>query len=308
MWNWSYSIGRVAGINIKIHVTFFLILLFGAVQWGGLSSLGAAGFGVLVTLLLFVCVTLHELGHSLAARMFGIKVNDIVLSPLGGVAFLTRLPEKPLHELIIAAAGPLVNVVIALVLLLAGALAGAPAESFARMASAIREPSLSTLWLWLILANVSLVVFNLIPAFPLDGGRIFRSLLALAIGNVRATRVAAMVGQFMALTLGLLALFGGNFLLLAVAVFIFFAAAQENAYVRAQARQAATPAPAAPARLDATLSLEEARRIVAASGLPVGAVYSGERFLGFVRLEDLNRMIEVRQSSAGVPPHALGAS
>ncbi len=306
MWNWSYSIGRVAGINIKIHVTFFLILLFGAVQWGGLSSVAAAAFGVLIMLLLFVCVTLHELGHSLAARAFGIKVNDIVLSPLGGVAFLTRLPEKPLHELIIAAAGPLVNVAIAVALLVAGALAGVGPESVTGMASAIRQPSLSTLWLWLILANVSLVLFNLIPAFPLDGGRIFRALLALVIGNVRATRVAAMVGQFMALSLGLLALFGGNFLLLAVAVFIFFAAAQENAYVRAQARQAAAPTPVTPARLEATLSLEEARRIVLASGLPVGAVYAGERFLGFVRLEDLNRMIEARKAGAGFPPHALG--
>ncbi len=306
MWNWSFSIGRIAGINIKIHVTFFLILLFGALQWGGLSSAGAAGFGVLVTLLLFVCVTLHELGHSLVARVFGIKVNDIVLSPLGGVAFLTRLPEKPLHELLIAAAGPLVNVVIAVALVLLGAVVGMQPEGVAQIADGIREPSLGTLWLWLILANVSLVLFNLIPAFPLDGGRIFRSLLALAIGNVRATRVAAMVGQFMALSLGIVAVFGGNFLLLAVALFVFFAAAQENAYVRAQARQAAAPAPVGPVRLDAGLSLEEARRIVAASGQPVGAVYAGDRFLGFVRLDDLNRMVEARKAGPGFPPHALG--
>ncbi|MFN8481796.1 MAG: site-2 protease family protein [Anaerolineae bacterium] len=307
MWNWSYSIGRVAGINIKIHVTFVLILLFGAMQWGGLTSPGAALFGVLLTILLFVCVTLHELGHSFVARAFGIKVNDIVLSPLGGVAFLTRLPDKPLHELLIAAAGPLVNIVIAAVLLVVGLLVGVGSDSIAGMAAALRQPSLGTLWLWLIVANVSLVLFNIIPAFPLDGGRIFRSLLALVVGNVPATRVAAMVGQFVAVLLGVYGVFNGNILLLAVALFIFFAAAQENAYVREQARQARRSVALVPARLDAGLSLEDARRIVAASGQPVGAVYAGERFLGYVRLDDLNRMLDARTSARVYPTSSLSA-
>ncbi|MFN8470829.1 MAG: site-2 protease family protein [Anaerolineae bacterium] len=307
MWNWSYSIGRVAGINIKIHVTFVLILLFGAMQWGGLTNPGAALFGVLLTVLLFVCVTLHELGHSLVARVFGIKVNDIVLSPLGGIAFLTRLPEKPLHELLIAVAGPLVNVVIAVFLLAVGILAGVQSESLARMAAALRQPSLGTLWLWLILANVSLVLFNIIPAFPLDGGRIFRALLALAMGNVRATQVAALVGQIMAVLLGVVGIFDGNFLLLAVALFIFFAAAQENAYVRSQARQAPPVVPSVPARLDAGLSLEDARRIVADSGQPIGAVYAGDRFLGYVRLDDLNRMVEAQSARRTFPTHSISA-
>ncbi|MFN8499581.1 MAG: site-2 protease family protein [Anaerolineae bacterium] len=307
MWNWSYSIGRVAGINIKIHVTFVFILLFGAMQWGGLTSPGAALFGVLLTLLLFVCVTLHELGHSFVARAFGINVNDIVLSPLGGVAFLTRLPDKPLHELLIAAAGPAVNIAIALALLVVGVVAGVGSESVTSMAATLRQPSLGTLWLWLILANVSLVLFNIIPAFPLDGGRIFRSLLALGIGNVRATHVAALVGQVMAVLLGVFGVFNGNILLVAVALFIFFAAAQENAYVRSQARQAAAPAPALPARLDAGMSLDEARRLVVVSGQPIGAVYAGERFLGYVRLDDLDRMIEARGVGRSYPTHSVGA-
>ncbi len=225
--NWSYRIARVSGINIRVHITFVLILILGAVQWGGLDNLPGAGFGVLLMLLLFLCVTLHELGHSIVAQRFGVEVREIILLPLGGVALLQRMPDKPLHELLIAVAGPLVNVVIALVLLLLAPLGGITGLD-ARMLIGARDPSLETLIAWLFAANVSLVVFNLIPAFPLDGGRILRALLAMRLGNVRATALASFIGQALAVVLGFIGVFGGNFLLVLVAVFVFFGAGQEN--------------------------------------------------------------------------------
>ena len=116
--NWSFRIAVIAGIPIRVHVTFFLILLLGAYQWGGMTgTLNGAIFGIVLMVLLFVCVTLHELGHSLVAKVFGIPVRQMVLLPLGGIAQITKNPEKPLHELLIAVAGPLVNVVIAILLL-----------------------------------------------------------------------------------------------------------------------------------------------------------------------------------------------
>lgn len=230
--NWSFSLGRVSNIDIRVHFTFFFILLLGAMQWGGSLGNGqAALFGVLVTLLLFVCVLLHELGHSLVAQRLGIPVKQILLMPLGGVALLGRNPEKPKHELLIAVAGPLVNVAIIAALLVLTPLLGIDMPS---LAGGRPAPGLDTLVWWMLLANVSLVLFNLIPAFPLDGGRMFRALLAMRLGNLRATRIAARLGQVLAFGLGLLGLVTGNFLLVLIAVFIFFGAGAET--VEAQAR------------------------------------------------------------------------
>ncbi|HMO58263.1 MAG TPA: site-2 protease family protein [Roseiflexaceae bacterium] len=230
---WSFRIARVAGIDIRIHVTFFLILVLGAIGGGSAYGLGGAGFGVLLMLLLFLCVTLHELGHSVVAQRLGIPVREIVLLPLGGVALLSRNPTKPWHELVIAIAGPLVNVVIAGLLLLgtgtAAALGIFDLRTLQLQAGAFPAPNVSGLVFWLLQANISLVLFNLIPAFPLDGGRIFRSLLAMAIGMPRATRIAATVGQGLAILAGVFGVLSGNFILVLVAVFIFFGAGQENA-------------------------------------------------------------------------------
>src|SRR5581483_5051654 len=174
--NWSFRIARVAGIDIKIHATFVLILLLGGWQWG--SRFGPAGvlFGVLLMLLLLVCVTLHELGHSVVAQRFGVPVRAIVLLPLGGVALLSRNPAKPLHELLIAAAGPLVNVAIAIVLLAATGTTNVLGvlDGQGLIEGQLPGPSLQLLLAWLLAANASLVIFNLIPAFPLDGGRMLR--------------------------------------------------------------------------------------------------------------------------------------
>jgi Zn-dependent protease len=232
---WSFRLARIAGIDLKVHITFFLILAFGAVVWGAPFGLSGALFGVLLMALLFACVALHELGHALMAKRLGIGVREILLLPIGGVALLTRSPSKPLHELLIAAAGPAVNVLIVAALLPAlialGLGGGMPATG---LAFGPGEPGLFTALFWLAQANVFLVLFNLIPAFPLDGGRILRALLWMATDAARATRIAAGVGQVFAVAMGLFALFSFDLLLLAAAAFIFLGAGAERGQVQVQ--------------------------------------------------------------------------
>jgi Zn-dependent protease len=229
--NWSFRIAQVAGIEIKVHITFFLILIYGAIQWGGASNPQGALFGVVVMILLFTCVVLHELGHSLVALYYDIPVRQIVLLPLGGVAQLGRLPEQPLQELLIAVAGPMVNVVIALVLIFVtgvGLALNLLDQSVFSQQGEMLQPSLTTLLFVLIAANVSLVFFNLIPAFPMDGGRILRAILAYFIEYSLATRIATFIGQGLSFVLGLLGVLSGNIVLVLVAVFVFFGADQER--------------------------------------------------------------------------------
>lgn len=237
---WSFRIAKVSGIDIKIHVTFFLILLLGALQWASHtpeSPLDGALFGVTLMLLLFTCVTLHELGHSLAAQYFGIPVREIVLTPLGGIAMITKNPDKPLHELIIAVAGPVVNVLIAIVLfLVTGANMHATIlDARGSIGELFSRPSFDVMMLWLFAANISLAVFNMIPAFPLDGGRVLRALLAMFMNFSTATTIAATIGQIAAIGLGLLGFINGNFILILIAVFIFFGAGQETVQTSSKA-------------------------------------------------------------------------
>ena len=234
--SWSIKLAQVAGIPIKLHMTFFIILLLGAWQWAGRSSdpLVGAIFGVVLMLALFLCVALHELGHSLMARRFGIQTREILLLPLGGIAQLEKNPDQPRHELLIALAGPLVNIFIAALLILVGltpqvSLLTSLLDGQGLSVALSNEPSLNNLLIWLVSANVSLVLFNLIPAFPLDGGRILRALLAMGLGYPLATRIAAGVGQLIAIVIGIYGLFSGNLLLALVAVFIFVGASQETA-------------------------------------------------------------------------------
>jgi Zn-dependent protease/predicted transcriptional regulator len=229
--NWSFRFTRVAGIDIKIHITFFLILLLGALHWGGRFGMAGALFGILLMILLFVCVTLHELGHSLVAQRFGVPVREIVLLPLGGVALMSRNPSRPLHELLIAAAGPLVNLAIAVLLF---ALTGAanPLDVLngqGLVGGQLPAPSFQLMLAWLLAANISLVLFNLIPAFPLDGGRMLRAVLAMFMHYQRATRIATIIGQVIAIGLGVYGFLSGNILLALVALFVFVGAGQENA-------------------------------------------------------------------------------
>jgi len=235
--NWSFKIAQVNGIPIKVHVTFFLILILGAVEWGNITGTAeGAVFGVVLMLLLFVCVTLHELGHSLMALRFGIPVREIILLPLGGVALINKNPDKPIHELLIVLAGPVVNVVIAIILwIVLGGTGALMLLDGQGLVESMRQPSLNTLLMWLLAANLSLFVFNMIPAFPLDGGRVLRALLAMRLGYRRATQIASSIGQMLAIALGVFGLVNGNIILVLIAVFVFFGAAQETAVAESKA-------------------------------------------------------------------------
>ena len=217
---WSIVVGRVAGTAIRIHVTFLMLL-----AWIGFSAWRSGGGQAAVESLaficaLFLCVLLHEFGHIFMARRFGIPTPDVTLLPIGGVASLARIPEKPSQELAVAIAGPAVNVVIAIVLLLVIGV------SLPEDISKIDDPGLGLL-ARLAGANIFLVLFNMIPAFPMDGGRVLRAILAMRMGPARATRIAAKIGQGLAFGLGFLGLFG-NPMLIFIAIFVYVAAAGES--------------------------------------------------------------------------------
>jgi Zn-dependent protease len=221
--SWSLRIARIGGTDLKIHVTFLLLL-----AWIGFAHFRVGGWpaawqGVLFILLLFACVVLHEFGHVVAARRYGIQTPDITLLPIGGVARLQRMPDKPAQELVVALAGPAVNVVIAAILfVLLGHLTD-PAD-----AAHLEDPRIGMLSR-LAWVNVSLVVFNLIPAFPMDGGRVLRALLAMHLKYARATQIAATVGQALAFLFGFLGLLY-NPLLIFIAIFLYMGAAAEASY------------------------------------------------------------------------------
>ncbi len=219
--NGSWNLGTIAGVRVRIHWTFLILpvwIYFSALFAG--SGLAVALNSVVFVLAIFGCVLLHELGHALAARRYGIATRDITLLPIGGVASLQRMPRNPVQELVITVAGPLVNAVIAAVIF--GGLAWlAPLD-------AVSGSSLGVFLQRLAFVNVLLVVFNLIPAFPMDGGRILRSLLAMLMDYRRATSIAANVGQVCAVGLGLLGIFSGNLILLLIAAFVFLAAQGEK--------------------------------------------------------------------------------
>ena len=217
---WSVPIGVVKGTVIRVHLTFLLFLVWIGVSHYTQGGANAAVQGVAFILLLFACVLLHEFGHVFAARRYGIQTPDITLLPIGGVAQLERVPEKPGEELVVALAGPAVNVVIALGLALA--LGGLPSMD---AGTQVQNPGVSLLGR-LAWVNITLVLFNLIPAFPMDGGRVLRALLAYRLGYARATRIAAGVGQVVAFGLGLAGLFG-NPVLIFIALFVYMGASSE---------------------------------------------------------------------------------
>ena len=234
--NGSIRLFNIRGITLRVHVTFPLILVWAALQFGLFAGLGTTGaiFGVLVTLLLFVIVVLHELGHSTVAQHYGIPVKDIVLLPIGGVAQMERIPEEPAQEFLIAIAGPLVNFVLAGLMILANlafGLGGNLGNPLAVLAG-LGGISLASVFNYLFIANLCLGVFNLIPAFPMDGGRILRALLATRLDYVRATDVAAVIGKLMAILLGVWGLFGGGIFVILIAFFVFFEADQEGKMVK----------------------------------------------------------------------------
>jgi stage IV sporulation protein FB len=223
---WALRLGRIAGTEVRIHFTFFLLLAWLAIADYQAGGLRVALHWTLFTCLVFFCVLLHEFGHALAARRYGIRTPDITLFPFGGVARIERMPEKPSEEIVIALAGPMVNVVIALGLWLALAMFG-PVEK-----DAVLDPE-GSLARQVLTVNLMLLLFNLIPAFPMDGGRVLRAVLAMRLGHQRATQIAARIGRTLAVLLGLAGLFGSvvglpeNPMLVVVAIFVFMAATNE---------------------------------------------------------------------------------
>jgi len=232
---WSWRIARIAGIDLYVHVTFLIL-----VGWVALShylarqSPADAFTGVAFIFSLFAIVVLHELGHALTARRFGIPTRDITLLPIGGVARLDRMPQDPKQELLVALAGPAVNVVLAAILFVVLELG----EGLAAYGQVVRVGgSFLDQLFWV---NVSLAVFNLLPAFPMDGGRVLRGLLALRIDYLRATQIAAAIGQAMAVLFGFVGLFTNPFLVF-IALFVWLGAAGEASMVQMRAALAGIP-------------------------------------------------------------------
>jgi Zn-dependent protease/CBS domain-containing protein len=227
---WSFRLFTFSGTEVRVHVTFLLLLLFVASQ-SFLSGQGlpAAFESTLFITVMFICVVLHEFGHVMAARGYGIRTPDITLLPIGGVARLERMPRKPSEELVVAISGPMVNVIIAAAIYLVFGISAAinPGYDFL-----ITGHFFQKLMVW----NVFMVLFNLIPAFPMDGGRILRAVLAMFMEYSAATRRAAAIGQGIAMVVAIYMLLNHSFqpMLLLICFFIFMAAGQESAMVTQQ--------------------------------------------------------------------------
>jgi Zn-dependent protease/CBS domain-containing protein len=226
---WSWRLGSFAGIGVYMHATFLLLIGWVVLSyWLRGQNVADTVEGVLFILALFVCVVMHEFGHALTARRYGIKTRDITLLPIGGVARLEKMPDDPRQELWVALAGPAVNVVIAAALFwwLFLTRTWEPLASLNVTEGSFLER--------LMVVNVFLVAFNMLPAFPMDGGRVLRALLATRLEYTRATHVAALIGQGMAFLFGFIGLFTNPFLLF-IAFFVWIGAAQESSMTQMKA-------------------------------------------------------------------------
>lgn len=301
---WSWKLGRFAGIDVYLHTTFFLLIGWIALShWLEENSLSAAAAGVGFILALFASVVAHEYGHALTARRFGVKTRDITLYPIGGVARLERIPENPKEELWVALAGPAVNVVIAAIL-------------FAWLVVTSALEPLATLSLTggsfverLMLTNLALVGFNLIPAFPMDGGRVLRALLALKLDYTQATQIAASVGQGLAFLFGFIGLFSNPFLVF-IAFFVWIGAQGEARMVRLKTAMDGIPVSRAMLThfetvspgdrlntvVDHVLAGDQKDFPVVADGRVVGILTQNGLLEGLRRYGDLSRVDNVMRS------------
>ncbi|MCC6780194.1 MAG: site-2 protease family protein [Hyphomicrobiales bacterium] len=308
--SWSLNIGSIAGTAVRIHITFLLFL--GWIFASSWSSGGpdAAWAALVFMVLLFACVLAHEFGHIFTARAFGVATPDVTLLPIGGVARLERIPEAPSEELLIAIAGPLVNVAIALLLM--GLLGG---HIDATHLQAVDSPRTSMVDR-LAAVNLFLALFNMIPAFPMDGGRVLRALLASRMGYVRATEIAAVIGQGVAFALGFVGLLY-NPLLIFIAIFVYLAASSEAHMVAIRAMARGVPVSAAMMTQFATLTpealVEEAVEtllrtsqsefpVIDAAGKPVGLLSRNDLIRGLKERGPQARVAE----AMGSPVPSIG--
>jgi len=296
--SWSLNIGKVAGTVVRVHLTFLLFL-----AWIFAASYAAGGAAtawdsLAFMLLLFLCVLLHEFGHIFTARAFGVPTPYVTLLPIGGVAQLERIPEEPWEEFLIAIAGPLVNVVIAAVLVY-----GFDANLQASAAAAVDNLKIPLVDR-LAAVNLFLVLFNMIPAFPMDGGRVLRALLASRMGYVRATEIAAMIGQYVAFALGFIGLLA-NPILIFIAIFVYLAASSEAHMVALRAASRGVPVNYAMMTQFATLSpdshVDEAvQTLLQTSQGEFPVVDSAGKPVGVLGRADLIRVIKTRGPDARV--------
>ncbi len=287
---WSFRLVTLAGIRIEVHVTFLLMV-------GGLAVIQSGSNPIWITvvelLVLFLCVLLHELGHALAARRYGIQTREIILLPIGGLARLERVPEKPIEEIVVALAGPGVNVVIVTILTAILMTMGVAPETIIERGIALLGGGASATAAQgghlesLLVFNVVLIGFNLIPAFPMDGGRVLRAVLAMTMPYTRATRIASQVGQGFALLFAVVGVFVlRNPVLVFVALFVFMAAGEERALVQTRASLSGVPVSAA--MVTAFMSIETRHELQHAVDLMLAGdqqdfpVLEGGRYLGML--------------------------
>ncbi len=282
---WSWKIAQVRGIGVYMHATFLILIAFIVLShWTAGHSLEKTLEGVGFILALFVCVVLHEFGHAFMAARYGITTRDITLLPIGGVARLDRMPEEPLQELWVALAGPAVNVAIATVLYAWIHFTDrfAPLEQLTVTSGPFLER--------LMVVNVSLVIFNTLPAFPMDGGRALRALLATKLEYARATQIAATIGQGMALVFALLGFFGNPFLMF-IALFVWIGAAQEASMATMKAALGGIPVSRAMMTTFSSLrpkdSLQRAIELVLATPQQDFPVLDDSRVVGILTSRDL---------------------
>lgn len=295
---WSLKLGTFAGIAVYVHTTFLLLLAWiVGVHLRQDQGLGATASGVGFILAIFACVLLHEFGHALVAKRFGIRTRDITLLPIGGLARLERMPEDPKQEFLVAIAGPAVNGAIAAALFLI-LLLGRGLEPFGEL-DIVEGPFLERL----MVVNVVLLVFNLIPAFPMDGGRVLRAVLSARLPYAQATQVAAGVGQSIALAFGFIGLFY-NPLLVFIALFVWIGAAQESSMVMMKTSLGGIPVNQAMITdfdvLDASEPLARAVELTLGGSQKDFPVLEGDQVVGVLLQKDLLAALARNESDSPV--------
>ncbi len=295
---WSWKIGEFAGIGVYIHATFMLIIAWVVlIYWRQGHDLATTIAGIIFVLAIFGCVVLHEFGHALTAKKYGIKTRDITLLPIGGVARLERMPDVPLQELWVALAGPAVNIVIAAVVYIWIQFTGGltPIEELSVTGGSFAER--------LMIVNIFLVVFNMIPAFPMDGGRVLRAILAMRMNYSNATQIAATIGQGIALLFGFAGLFTNPFLIF-IALFVWIGAAQEASMTKIKSALGGIPVTQAVLSDYKTVSTEDTLQhlvdLTMSGSQQDFPVLDGTKLVGMVTHKDLILALSEKNSGTSV--------